>query len=253
VKTATNRRLLISESHGDLNWCTPCKGKPSQHTTLFPCSVCIWPSTIRISRGSRIANFCESSIDLDGSHCSWKKGSWHNSQHAGWPIRGSVPSFPPKPTNEAVGLSQASVDEKLLGLLGPYHQHVIGTFNAYSQGLTHRSLTDTGGGYNLGGADFLHTTPCPAQPAIPLPPFHLRAPPGLQLNHKPLIKPKFKESTATPWSSDHSAIYGGLHLCLAIANDLSLAIGFTRIDWKVILMQLGYQFNFYNLMHIQVS
>jgi hypothetical protein len=37
------------------------------------------------------------------------------------------------------------------------------------------------------------------------------------------------------WSSDHSAIYRGLHLCLAIANDLSLAIGFTRIDQKVIL------------------
>jgi hypothetical protein len=32
------------------------------------------------------------------------------------------------------------------------------------------------------------------------------------------------------------AIYRGLHLCLAIANGLSLAIGFTRIDRKVILM-----------------
>jgi hypothetical protein len=39
----------------------------------------------------------------------------------------------------------------------------------------------------------------------------------------------------------------------AIANDLSLAIGFTRIDWKVVLMQLGHQFNSYKLMHIQES
>jgi hypothetical protein len=44
---------------------------------------------------------------------------------------------------------------------------------------------------------------------------------------------------AAMWSSNHSAIYRGLHLHLAIANDLSLAIGFIRIDQKVILMQLG--------------
>jgi hypothetical protein len=56
---------------------------------------------------------------------------------------------------------------------------------------------------------------------------------------------------ATTWSSDHSAIYRSLQLCLAIANDLSLAIGSSRIDQKVTLMQLGYQFNSYNLMHIQ--
>jgi hypothetical protein len=58
---------------------------------------------------------------------------------------------------------------------------------------------------------------------------------------------------AAPWSFDHLAIYRGLHLLLAIANDLSLAIGFTRIDQKVNLMQLGYQFYSFNLMHIQVS
>jgi hypothetical protein len=55
---------------------------------------------------------------------------------------------------------------------------------------------------------------------------------------------------ATTWSSDHSVIYRGLQLRLAIANDLSLAIGLSRIDRKVTLMQLGYQLNSYNLMHI---
>jgi hypothetical protein len=44
---------------------------------------------------------------------------------------------------------------------------------------------------------------------------------------------------ATTWSSDHSVIYRSLHLHLVIANDLSLAIGVTRIDQKVIVMQLG--------------
>jgi hypothetical protein len=31
VKTATNKRLLISKSHGDLNRCTPYRGKPDQY------------------------------------------------------------------------------------------------------------------------------------------------------------------------------------------------------------------------------
>jgi hypothetical protein len=55
------------------------------------------------------------------------------------------------------------------------------------------------------------------------------------------------------WFSDHLAIYRSLHLHLVIINDLSLAIGVTRIDQKVIVMQLRYQFNSYNLMHIQKS
>jgi hypothetical protein len=58
-------------------------------------------------------------------------------------------SFSPKPTIEAVGVKSLSVDIRLLGLLGTYHQHTIGTFNTCSRGPTHRSLTDTGGGYNL--------------------------------------------------------------------------------------------------------
>jgi hypothetical protein len=58
---------------------------------------------------------------------------------------------------------------------------------------------------------------------------------------------------ATTWFFNHLTIYRGLHLCLAIAIDLSLELGFTRIDQKVVFMQLGYQFDSYNLMHIQES
>jgi hypothetical protein len=111
-----------------------------------------------------------------------KKGSWHNPQHAGWPIRGFVPSFSPKPTNEAVPLSQALVDNKLLGLLGTYHQHAISMFNTCSRGLTHRSLINTGGGYSLEGVGFPQTTLRRSQSTVS--PFHLRAPPGLQFNKK---------------------------------------------------------------------
>jgi hypothetical protein len=58
---------------------------------------------------------------------------------------------------------------------------------------------------------------------------------------------------AVTWSSNHSAIYCNLYLRLSIANDLSLAIGSTRVDWKVSLMQLQPQFNSDNLMHKQES
>jgi hypothetical protein len=56
---------------------------------------------------------------------------------------------------------------------------------------------------------------------------------------------------AATWSSDQSVIYRNLHLLLATANDLSLAIGSSMIDQKVTLMQLMHQFNSYNIMHIQ--
>jgi hypothetical protein len=33
VKTGMNKQLLISESHGDSNQCTPCRGKPDTNDT----------------------------------------------------------------------------------------------------------------------------------------------------------------------------------------------------------------------------
>jgi hypothetical protein len=165
-----------------------------------------------------------------------KKCSWHNPHHDGWSIHGSIPSFSPEPAIEAVGVKPPSVDGRLLGLPGPYHRHVINMFNTCSRGPTHRSLTDTGGGYNLEGASMPHTTPRLFEPTVST--ILLRALPGLQFNQGPPNKPKFKfkEPMATPWSFEHSVIYRGLHLHLAIANDLSLAMGFTRINQKVILM-----------------
>jgi hypothetical protein len=143
-----------------------------------------------------------------------KKCSQHNPQHVGWPIHGSIPSFSPKPTNEAVDLSQASVDNKLRGLLGPYHQHVIGTFNTYLQGPTHRSLTDTSRGYSLGGANFPHTTPRAFQPVVS--PFHLRSTPGLKLSINSLPS-ELKGDPALNLMS------GSLHLTSIVTYHLSIA------------------------------
>jgi hypothetical protein len=64
--------------------------------------------------------------------------------------------------------------------------------------------------------------------------FHLRAPPGLQFNHELLTQGfEFKDPMAATWSFEHSTIYRSLHLRLAMANDLCLAIGVTRIDQKL--------------------
>jgi hypothetical protein len=141
-----------------------------------------------------------------GSPCTWqpfvrrrqiwtnptapeKKGSRHNPQHVGWPIRGSVPSFSPEPANEAGGVSQAPDDDQLLGLPGPYHRHAVGMFNTCSWGPTEQSIIDTGGGYNLEGVGLPHTH-SPTFPTSCLP-FPLVVPPNLHFNQAPLLKPQF--------------------------------------------------------------
>jgi hypothetical protein len=201
------------------------KGKPDQHDTYashaspHTPSVCfLWAVPVRDNLWRGADRFGQIPLLLR------KKGSRHNPQHAGWPIRGSAPSFSPKPANEAGGVSQAPDNDQLLGLPGPYQRHVIGTFNTCSWGLTEQSLIDTGRGYNLGGAGLPHTH-SPTFPTSCLS-FPLVAPPDLHFNQAPLLKPQlnFGEPVAATWSFDHSAIYGSLHLQLAIANGLSLAM-----------------------------
>jgi hypothetical protein len=113
--------VLISERRDDLNQCTPCTGKPDQHVTCFSQSVRVWLSTIHISRGPRLANFHESQIDLDGSHrCRETRIPDYIPNTSADRSAGLHPVSLPLTTSEAVGLSQTSVDNKLLGLLGPY-------------------------------------------------------------------------------------------------------------------------------------
>jgi hypothetical protein len=166
-------------------------GENSINTTrTLPTSVHVRLAYASSGQSPYVETFHESSTDLDRSHCSWEKGSRHNPQHNGWPIRRSVPSLSLKPTNEIVDLSQTSVDDKLLGLLA----HII------SMRLV-RSILAHG-----------------ANPSV-LNKFY-------QLNRSLSLKgPK-----AATRSSGHSAIYRNLHLRLAITNNISLALGFTRID-----------------------
>jgi hypothetical protein len=140
----------------------------------------VWSTTIRISRGPHIAIFHTVINRFEQIHCTREEGL---------PTQ-SVARRPTDPrvrtqllshnSQRAVGKSQAAIDNRLLGLSGPYHRHVIGTFNTCSRGLTERSLIDTGGGYNLGGAGLPHTH----SPTFPTsyPHFPLVAPPGLHFN-----------------------------------------------------------------------
>jgi hypothetical protein len=133
-------------------------------------------------------HFIQSSTDLNRSTAPEKKGSWHNQQHAGHLILRSIPSFSPTTVNGAVEQSQASVDNRLLGLPGPYHRHAIDTFNICLRWSIHRSLTNTGGVYNLGGVG-LPRTHSPTFPTSCLH-FPLRASSGLHFNQVLTTKSK---------------------------------------------------------------
>jgi hypothetical protein len=111
------------------------QGKPDQHATRIPCSVRIWSQTICISRGQRIATFHESPTDLDGSHYSREKGisDYTLSMSADRSVGPHLASLPLS-TKEVVGLSQATIDSRLLGLPESYLRYAISTFNTCSQG-----------------------------------------------------------------------------------------------------------------------
>jgi hypothetical protein len=186
--TVTNKRLLISESHGDSNRCTLCRGKPDQHITLFWRLVHVCSKTIRISRGPHITIFRTFVNNFEQIQCTWEEGlptqsttRWptdlwvhtqllsHNRQWSS----GEKSSFCWQPTTRLTGPISPTCD--------CYVQYLLA-------GPTHRFLTDIGGGYNLGGASLPHTTPRPSQPVVST--FHLRALPSLQFNQVPSIKSK---------------------------------------------------------------
>jgi hypothetical protein len=95
-----------------------------------------------------------------------RKSAPDSTSQPDWAVCGTHLSFSPNTAIKAVCLSQVPVNGRLLGLLGPYHQDVFSTFNTCSRGPIHRSLTDTGGGYNIGGVDFPYHTVRPSQPTV---------------------------------------------------------------------------------------
>jgi hypothetical protein len=186
--TATNKRLLISESRGDSNRCTPCRGKPGQRTTYAFHATPHMPSVHFLLAIPVRGNLSWVIDRVEQAHYFWEKGLPTQSSV---PADRSVSPYPVSLSSQPMkqwGQRQASIDDRLLCLLGPYHQHATGTFNTCSCGPTYRYLTDTGRGYNLGGGSLPHTTLQSCQPALST--FHLRAPPDLQFNQILSTKPK---------------------------------------------------------------
>jgi hypothetical protein len=175
--TITNKRLLISESHDNSNRCTPCREKPDQHNTYAShanprtSGICfLWAVPVRDNL-SWVINI------VGQSHYSQEKGLSTQSTARRLTDPQVHTQFLSQTNQWSSGENQTSINSRLLGLPDPYHRHAIGTFNTYSRGATHRSLTDTSGGYNLGGAGLPYITSRPSQPTVST--FHLRAPLGL--------------------------------------------------------------------------
>jgi hypothetical protein len=70
---------------------------------MLPTPIHVRPTYASCGWSPYVATFHEPSTELSRATTLEKRGSRHNPQHAGWPTRGSVPSFSPKPINEAVG------------------------------------------------------------------------------------------------------------------------------------------------------
>jgi hypothetical protein len=140
---------------------------PDQHATCFSRSVRVWTSTIRISRCPHIATFHESSSGLDGCTAPEKKCSWlHLSARLSG--LGDPPQFIFQHNYGSGALKPSTCWRQATRLTRPISL-------AYD-----RSLTDTGGGYNLRGASLPHHTLQLSHPAVST--FHLRSPPDLRLS-----------------------------------------------------------------------
>jgi hypothetical protein len=146
LMVATNKRLLISESRDDSNRCTPCRGKPDQHD-MYTSHTSLRTPGVRFLWAVPVRDNLLWVIDRVGRILLLsRKITPGSTSQPDWVAQGTRLSFSLKTVIEAVGLSQAPVDGRLLGLPCPYHRHVIVTFNTCSRVPTPRSLTDTGGG-----------------------------------------------------------------------------------------------------------
>jgi hypothetical protein len=129
------------------------------------------------------------------------------------------------------------VATQLHQLTGPVYQHSIDKFNACSRGSTHRSLTDTGRGNNLGGASFPHHTP--RSMILHFPPKGAARSQVIQAQHKSLaIKITTPSHRVASMPLD---LYRTLQLCLAITNGLQLLKGVVKDNsGRITKMQLQF-------------
>jgi hypothetical protein len=220
LMTATNKRLFISESRGDSNRCTPCRGKPDQHDTYAFHASLRMPG-VRFMRAVPVRDNLLRVTDRVGRILLLLRKSAPNStSQPGWVVHGTHLSFSPKTAIEAVGLRQAHVDGRLLGLSSPYHWHVIGTFNTCSRVSTPQFVNDTSGGYHIENFRIATTH-------FPTFPFEGSTDPPNDPVRSQIIQTTFYHfnwrgipSLNLTSGSPHSTSTITYHLCIAWANDV---------------------------------
>jgi hypothetical protein len=178
------KRLLISESHGDSNRCTPCRGNLIHTTCTLLASVHVCHAYAFHGYSPYVATFHADPTELNKFIAPKKKCSrLHLSARLSGPHY--LPQFLSQHNHWSSPLKpNICWRAGYIGLLGSYLQHVISTSNTCSQGPTHWSLTDIDGGYNLGGATLPHHTPRPSQPTVPR--FPPKDPTGFRLSSQSL-------------------------------------------------------------------
>jgi hypothetical protein len=120
MKTTTNKQLLIFESHGDSNLCTPCKGKPNTHDTYASHASLHMPH-VRFLRAVHVRGNLSLAINNIGQTLLLPRKRAPDtipSTPAELSI-GSPPSFSPKTTIEVVMKAKHLLTTCYIGLLGP--------------------------------------------------------------------------------------------------------------------------------------
>jgi hypothetical protein len=117
--TATNKRLLISESRGDSNRCTPCRGKSDQHATYTSHGSPHTPGVRFLWAVLEHGNLSWVIDRVGKAHCSREEGLPTQSTMRRWLIRGSIPIFSPEPANEAAGAKPSIYRRLTTRLTGP--------------------------------------------------------------------------------------------------------------------------------------
>jgi hypothetical protein len=180
VKIATNKQLLISESHGDSNRWTLCRGNLIHTTHTLPTPIHIHHSYASYELSPYMATFHADSTELDRFTALEKKCSRLHLLAQLSDLQDPPQFSLPNTTIKAVCLSQISVDEHATSV---YWAHITGMWSVRSI-LAHGSNTSVLNRHRRGLQPWrcrFATSHSPTFPTDNPPLSTWRAPPGLRL------------------------------------------------------------------------
>jgi hypothetical protein len=170
--TVTNKRLLISDSHGDSNRCTSCREKTRPTLYVRFSHQSMYARRTLPTGGPRMWQPCASRQQGWTDALLLRKSAPDSTSQPSWVVHGTRLSSSPSIAIDAVCLRQGPIDGRLLCLPDPYHRYAIGAFKTCSWVPTPRSLTDTGGGYDTKILKWPQHSPRPSLLSVPLVPLN---------------------------------------------------------------------------------